>query len=203
MSENDDPKTSTSDPKEPVKEPVATETKPPETKMVPESDLIAIKKGLQTEVKDAKKAHEEERISLTGKLDEATNHLSKAEAKVKALEEKSSESVSSEELTKAKAELETATKRGEELATQALEYRRKLLVSTYGITEDAIKEKTFEQLGFLEEALELTKSSKDSTGNLATGAGGGGSPAPESPMERAKRILEEADKKSGAGNRSS
>ena len=194
MSENDDPKDSTSDDKEEKTEPKKEEKS--DVKMVPESDLIAIKKGLQTEVKDAKKAHEEERISLTGKLDEATNHLSKAEAKVKTLEEKSSESVSSEELTKAKAELKTATDRGEELATQALEYRRKMLVSTYGITEDAIKEKTFEQLGFLEEALKLTKTSKGD-GNYGTKAGGGGSPAPESAMDRAKRILEEADKKSG------
>ena len=199
MTEIVDPKTSTSDPVEPVKEPVVKE---PTEKMVPEADLIAIKKGLTRDLKDAEKAHEEERVSLTGKLDEATNHLSKAEAKVKTLEEKTSESVSSEELTKAKAELETATKRGEELATQALEYRKKLLVSTYGITEDAIKEKTFEQLGFLEEALELTKTSKGD-GNYGTKAGGGGSPAPESDMDRAARILEQADKKSGAGNRSS
>lgn len=193
MSENDDPKVSTSDPVEPKKEPAVE----PAVKMVPESDLIAIKKGLSTELKDAKKVYEEERTSLTGKLDEATNNLSKAEAKVKTLEEKTSQSVSSEELTKAKEELTTATKRGEELATQALEYRKKLLVHTYGIAEDAIKEKTFDQLGFLEEALELTKSSKASVGNYAAGAGGGGSPAPESAMDRAGRILEEADKKSG------
>ena len=193
MSENDDPKTSTSDPVEPKKEPAVE----PTVKMVPESDLIAIKKGLSTELKDAKKAYEEERTTLTTKLDEATNNLSKAEAKVKTLEENKDQSVSSEELTKAKAELETATKSGEELAKQALEYRRKLLVNTYGITEDAIKEKSFDQLGFLEEALELTKSSKAGVGNYAAGAGGGGSPAPESPMERAGRILEEADKKSG------
>lgn len=199
MSEKDDPQDSTSDPKEPVKEPV----KEPTEKMVPEADLIAIKKGLTKDLKDAEKTHKEEIESLTGKLDEATNNFTKSEAKVKTLEENKDQSVSSEELTKAKAELETATKRGEELATQALEYQRKLLVTTYGITEDAIKEKSFEQLGFLEEALELTKTSKAGVGNYAAGAGGGGSPAPESPMERAKRILEEADKKSGAGQRSS
>ena len=201
MSENDDPKTSTSDPVEPKKEPAVE----PTVKMVPESDLIAIKKGLSTELKDAQKAFEEERNTLTTKLDETNQNLLKATAKVETLEEKSksNQSVDSEELTKAKAEVKTATDRGEELATQALEYRRKLLVKSYDISEDAIKEKTFDQLGFLEEALELTKTSKSGAGNYAAGAGGGGSPAPESDMDRAGRILEEADKKSGAGKRSS
>jgi len=196
MSENDDPKTPTSDPVEPKKEPEAVK---PAEKMVPEADLIAIKKGLQKDLKDAEKAHTEESDTLTKNLEEANQNRLKAEAKVETLEEKSksNQSVDSEELTKAKAEVKTATDRGEELATQALEYRRKLLVKSYDISEDAIKEKTFEQLGFLEEALELTKTSKKDGGNYASGAGGGGSPAPESPMERAGRILEEADKKSG------
>jgi multidrug resistance efflux pump len=198
MTDNNDSQDQTSD-----KQEDKTEEKSKDVKMVPESDLIAIKKSLSDKLKDAEKGHKEEIESLTGKLDEATNSLSKAEAKVKTLEETQSQSDNSEELSKAKEELKTATERGEELAKQALEYRRKLLAHTYGISEDAIAEKSFDQLGFLEEALELTKSSKGSTGNYAAGAGSGGSAAPESNEERAKRILAEADKRSGAGNRDS
>ena len=205
MSEKDDSQDSTSGDKEDKTEDTKKVEEKSDAKMVPEADLIAIKKGLQKDLKDAEKAHTEERDTLTKNLDEANQNRLKAEAKVETLEEKSksNQSVDSEELTKAKADVKTATDRGEELAKQALELRRKLIVSTYGISEDAIKEKSFDQLGFLEEALELTKTSKSGAGNYAAGAGGGGSAAPESPMERAKRILEEADKKSGAGNRSS
>lgn len=164
-----------------------------EPKMVPESDLLAVKRSLSKDLKDAQKAFEEEKNNLISQLTETQQNLLKAEAKVESLEEKQSQSVDSNELTEAKSQLEAAQQSSKELAQQVLEYRRKLLSQSYGVAEDALAEKNLDQLGALEEALELTKTI--SNGNYATGTGGGGSDGPETPMERAKRILDEADKR--------
>ena len=176
-------------------EPVAGK-KTNEPKMVLESDLITVKKGLQKEIKDAQSAHETAIGDVQGKLNIATNALATAEAKVQTLEEKDSQSVSSEELTRAKDELKAAQESSEGLATKVLEYRRKNIVTNFGIPEDTIKEKTLEELGHIEEALTLVQSTKG-IGNYAAGGGGGGGTTPETPMERAKRTLDEAEAKRG------
>lgn len=194
MSDDDQTLTSTDSEKKVEETSKAKVTKEPN--MVPEADLIAAKKGLQKDLKDAQTAHDAAITELQGKLSTAANSLATAEAKVQTLEEKNSQSVSSEELTKAKDELKAAQESSEGLATKVLEYRRKNIVTGFGIPEDTIKDKTLEQLGHLEEALTLVKAT-GGVGNYAAGAGGGGGAGPETPMDRAKRILAEAEAKKG------
>lgn len=168
----------------------------PTEKMIPERDLIAVKEGAKKELKDLKTAHKAELDSANTGLSEIQQKLLQAEASVEKLGEAATQSSgSAEELEKVKTELVTAQKRSEELGNKALEYRRSIVVATYGIPADTIKDKTTEELDQFESALKAVSAAKG-VGNYAVG-GGGGASAPESPQERAKRILAEADARRG------
>lgn len=168
----------------------------PAEKMIPERDLIAVKEGAKKELKDVRTAHKAELDSASTNLSETQQKLLQAEASVEKLEETAKQSSgSAEELEKVKTELVTAQKRSEELGTKALEYRRSIIVATYSIPADTIKDKTAEELDQFESALKAVSAAKG-VGNYAVG-GGGGASAPESPMERAKRALAEADSRRG------
>jgi len=169
-----------------------------------EKDVMALKGKLEKAEERLEAANE----AAKGKVDKAEletvrseseqvrQQLLQAEAKVTGLEEKlqSADTVSTE-LAGVKPKLEAAETAVKDLTTKVLDYRRAVIVATYGIPADSIKEKTIEQLDNYEEALKAVAAAK-TAGNFAVGGGGGGA-APESPMDRAKRILTDADSKRG------
>lgn len=172
-----------------------------EVRYAKESDLLAVK-GSAEDIKtkaaevtksaeEAQKANKAEIETANASLGTSRQDLLKAEVKITTLEEQVKEGAgSTEELAKAKAELETAKTSGAELTAKTLEYRRQIIVSTYGIPADTVKEKSMEELDHYEEALKAVIATKG-IGNFATGGGTGGS-TPIAPLDRAKATLEAA-----------
>lgn len=150
-----------------------------EVRYAKESDLLAVKGSQEAAEKRAKEAEgtkEAEVKAATDNLESTRQEVLKAEAKITSLEEKVKEGAgSTEELAKVKQDLETAKKGGEELTGKALEYRRQVIISTYGIPADTVNEKTMEELDYYEEALKAVIATKG-IGNYAIGGGGGGGP---------------------------
>ena len=150
-----------------------------EVRYAKETDLLAVKgstevaekraKELSQAAEDSQKTHTAEIATANTNLETTRQQVLQAEAKVSSLEEKVKEGTGSiEELVKVKQELEAAKKGGEELSNKALEYRRQVIISTYGIPADTIKEKTMEQLDYYEEALKAVIATKG-IGNYAIG----------------------------------
>jgi len=168
-------------------------------KMVPESDLISVKKGMEHQIDELKTSHAAELEGLNSKLSDTNTNLVASEAKAKDLEERLSQSnISAEELSKVKKELGTAQTAVKSLTDKTLEYRRRIVALGYGIPEDTIKDKTLEQLDAFEEALRAVSATKG-IGNYALTQGGGGG-ATETPIERAKAMIAEAEKKMHYGS---
>jgi chromosome segregation ATPase len=183
-----------------------------EVRFAKESDLLAVKGGkeaAETELGKAKEtheskiteittAHQSEIQSLNTKLSESATKLLQAEAAKEKLEERVNESAGlSSELAGAKQELEDAKKASETAAGQLLETRRQLIIVTYNVAADSVKDKTMEQLDALEEALKATRGSRAGPYASVTAPGGGGE-AP-SDMERAKQIIADAEEKRRSG----
>lgn len=172
-----------------------------ETKLALESDVLAQKtkaEGLERQLKESEQ-------SWNTKLDESKTATSTAqqaqyaaEAQLKELQEKlTTANLSVEELAKVKTELDSIKTGAEETKNRALEYRRKLIAKEFGVSEDTVANKTMEQLDSYEEALKAVKSATGSkTSGVVTG-GGSGAGAPETPLDRARRITSEAFAKAG------
>ena len=169
-----------------------------------EKDVMALKGKLEKAEEQLKAANEATKTkvdkaeleTVRSESEQVRQQLLQAEAKVTGLEEKlqSADTVSTE-LADVKPKLETAEAAVKDLTTKVLDYRRAVIVATYSIPADSIKEKTIEQLDNYEEALKAVAAAK-TAGNFAIGGGGGGA-APESQADRAKRILADADSKRG------
>lgn len=168
-----------------------------EVRYAKEADLLAIK-GSSEAAKEAagaaakaatesQAAHKAEIETATTKLETTRQQVLQAEAKVTSLEAKVKENAgSAEELAAAKQALEAAKTSGEGLTNKALEYRRTIIVATYGIPADTVAEKTMEQLDNYEEALKAVIATKG-VGNYAIGgSAGGGDLSGKSPMELAR-----------------
>ena len=193
---------------------VVKDTEGKDVRYTKESDLLTVKGSADTAIKAvekaAKTAQEEATKALEAsstaldaskaevaaantKFDETAQKLLQAEAERETLKEEVTKSAGSVvELTKAKADLENATKSVGELTTKALEYRRNVIVTTFGVSADVVKDKTVEQLDAFEEALKAVAAAKG-IGNYAAGGATGGGAVPEKPLDRAKRILAESE----------
>jgi len=179
-----------------------------EVRFAKESDLLAVKGSAETikakaeevtkAAEEAQKANKDAIETANTNLETSRQDVLKAEAKVSNLEDKVKEGAgSAEELAQAKTDLEAAKKSGVELTTKALEYRRMVIVSTYGIPADTVGEKTMEELDHYEEALKAVIATKG-LGNFAAGGGGGGSAADlagKSPLTLARQGYESSNKK--------
>lgn len=168
-----------------------------EVRYAKEADLLAIKgsseaakEAAETAAKaatESQEAHKAEIETANTNLETTRQQVLQAEAKVTSLEAKVKEGAgSAEELAKVKQDLETAKKDGEGLTTKALDYRKQIIVATFGIPADSVKDKTMEQLDNYEEALKAVIATKG-IGNYAIGGGaGGGDLSGKSPMELAR-----------------
>lgn len=149
-------------------------------RMVPESDVVKAKGGLQKQLEEVR-----------GQLAEAHSTKLQAEAKVTTLEEslkKSAEQL--KELEQARSAVADLTKKSEEASKAALSFRRQLVVTQFQVPEDTIKDYSMEQLDMFEKALKVVKTATGSPG-YAVGANTG-SPPPTSPVERALANLRKA-----------
>ncbi len=176
---------------------VAADNKIPATpssdaKLVPESDLLAVKASKESLQQKFNSTVDEHKKAISTVTDRAVA----AEAKLKDLEEKYNQaSASVTELQSAKQQLETAQQAVKDFESKALEYRRGYIAATYNVSADTIASKNLEQLGYFEEALKSVKGSRG-IGNYAVGGGSGGATA-ETPMERAGRLIKEAEERQG------
>lgn len=161
------------------------QTQPDE--LVPKKDLMAIKsraEGLEQKLKEAESAHTTLTEGHKKQLDEVTIKLYATEASVKKLEEQLAGSAgSAKESAEVKAKLEAAEKRLKELSDKALDYRKKLIVTTFNIPIDVVKDKTLEQLDLYEEALKAVSAARG-VGNYAVGGGTGGGADTRTPREK-------------------
>ena len=170
---------------------------PPSAKMVPESDLLAVKAGRES----VEKKLAEVESTYKSKVSETETKLFATEAKVKDLEEKLNQAnLTAKEHAAVKAQLDAAAKSIESLNAKALDYRKKVIATTFQIPVDTLNGKTMEQLDLFEDALKALAVSKGSSGGgYAAGAGGGGGAAKvETSLDRAKRIIADHEHKVGS-----
>ena len=160
-------------------------------KYVAESDLLASKNSLESQLKQQQTAHET--AIDTAKMDASTaqQQVATLNAKIQENEQaRQSGAVSDEDAAKVKQELETTKSSLGQISTSALEYRRALIVMKYGVAEDTIKEKDMGALDSFEEALKAVSTARGgNVGPYAVG-GGTGEAAPQTSMERAAKVLE-------------
>lgn len=180
------------EPKEPTTPTTPTTPAPPQ---ITEKDVMALKSKVEKaeeKLTVANSSHKTELEAAGTKFNETNQKLLQAEAKVTSLEEQISQSGNSaEELKDVKQKLTDAETSVETLTTKVLDSRRQTIVATYNIPAESIAEKTIEQLDNYEEALKSVIATKG-IGNFAAGGGGGGAATPEAPLDRAHRILQEA-----------
>ena len=185
-------------PTTPVAAPVAGEKSKelPADKLVPEKDLLAIKtakEGLEQKLKEAED-------SYNSKISEANTKLIATEATVKQLQDKLNQSnLTAAETAKLQSQLDIANSKVKELEIRTVDARKKLIASSYKIPVDTLKDKSIEQLDLMEEAIKAVAPHLAAAGTgFAAGAGGSGSSSPETPLERAKRVLQENKERAGA-----
>jgi len=165
-------------------------------RFVKESDLLAVKGGAETKGKewDAKEAGFNTQLAEANRLREEEHQtLLKAQAEHEQLVAKYNDY----DATKTRVgELEKESaghkERSTKLETELAERLRTGLVTYYGATAEALKDKTLDQLRSIEEAAKLIKGN-GSGGKARYDGGGGSSSTPESPLDMARRILEDAE----------
>ncbi len=163
-------------------------------KYVRESDLIAAKESLTKQLESAQAIHNEAIDKLRLEVSAQQTEVAKANA---ALEEakkaRSAGDISVEELSKVKKEAEEAKTSLATVKAAGLDYRRKFLMVTYGISANSdvakkLMEKDAVQLDSFEEALKALSTGRGGPGNYAVGMGGGDT-APATAMDRARSII--------------
>lgn len=164
-------------------------------KVVFEHELIAAKKGLEQQVEDAQKVHNEAIDKAQVALSDTQQKLAASNAEVTKLTGelgKARESgATPEDVAKLKQDLEDAKGKVVESQTTNVTYRKRLIMASYpGVTEEQLNDKTPEQLDALEEALKAVAGSRKGPGPYAVGGGEGGT-GPVDDMDRAKALIAE------------
>ena len=165
----------------------------PTGKVVPEKDLLAVKASMEKAVT--------ERDSLQTQLETAKNESGTyynraiaAEAKTTSFDELTTNfNNTTVERDKHKTDLDAAIVERDKAKASALEFKKVAIKIAYGIPDNSIENKSLEELAIFEDALKAVGQLKG-IGNYAVGGGGGGPSTPETPLERAKRQIEEARK---------
>jgi len=160
-------------------------------KFVAESDLIAAKKSLETQMQTQQTAHEIAIDAAKLEVSEGQKQIATLNAKITENEQaRQAGAVSDEDAAKVKQQLETAVSSIETLSASALELRRANLVLQYGVVPDTIKDKDMSALDAFEEALKAVSTARGGgVGPYALG-GGTGEAAPQTDIERAAKVLE-------------
>ncbi len=154
------------------------------------SDLIAAKKSLEQRLEEQQTVHNTAIDKSKVEISEAQQAVAAANAKVQTLEQASTTgAVSDEDAARSKQEIDAAKGSAEQAIAKALELRRQNIILKSGgaVTAEQLADKTELQLDSFEEALKALAQSRG-IGNYATGGTGAGA-APETPMDRAAKIL--------------
>jgi|TARA_Y100000310_G_scaffold279836_1_gene299197 hypothetical protein len=157
-------------------------------KVVPESDLIGAKKGLEGRLEEQQTTHADAINRSRQVLDEAQTNLASANARVQELESAQKGAVSTEDIARIEKERDDANTARDGVNTQLLNLKRQVIATTYGVPPAQLENKTLEELNSFEEAAKAIASTRGGAGNYALG-GGGGDGAPATPMDRAKEII--------------
>ncbi len=155
------------------------------------SDLIAAKESLKHQLEEQQTVHNTAIDKAKIDLSDAQQQVAAANAKVQQLEQASTTgAVSDEDAARSKQELDAAKGSAEQASAKALELRRQNLIlrSAGTVTAEQLEGKTEEQLDSFEEAFKALAQSRG-IGNYATGGTGAGA-APDTPMDRATKILQ-------------
>jgi len=176
--------------------PTGDENKP--AKWVKESDLLAVKGGSETKVKEweTKETSYQTQLAEANRLrEESHQNLLKEQAAKEQLLSKYQDY----DATKVKVgELEKTIGSHKESVTKyekELGDRIRVALVGHGATEEQLKDKNIDQLRNLEEAAKLFNINGNKKAKY-DGGGGGGTPA-ENPLDRAKRIIEESETRRG------
>ena len=169
-------------------------------KVVPETDVMAVKAGTSKELDEMKsqvQIAKDQLDAVTKHRDETHSNLLQVQAAKEQLEEQIKEGVATktqmEELqTKLTAEGQVVSS----LNTRLLDLKRVNVSTAYGVDVNTLQEKTMEQLESLEEALKLVgKPAKPATVDIA--GGGGGIAIPVTAMEQCKEEIATIRSKGG------
>ena len=166
-------------------------------RMVPESDLIAVKKGLLKELEEAKAGHTTTLTQMNTQLSEIRQQLLQEQAAKEQLDTQLKSSISQDDMGKVIADRDAAIKRSGELDSKLLDLRRNSMATTYKVPADTLKDRTSDQLDLMEIALKAVGGGQASTKSFDLG-GGGGAASPSTPIDRAKEAIAKAMEKRGA-----
>jgi len=185
----------TQDPsKDATQDPEKDKGKTDAPKMVPESDLLAVKSGLEKAVKDAKAASAAEVAQLAARIDAEHQAAIDKQAEIVRLEEQLKESsvdkAKTEELIASVASLTTER----DNANKALlEVTKAKLAAQFNVNITTLEDKTQAELNTLETALKLVGAKGKVHNTIDTGPGGvGAGAAPVSVMDICKEEVAEA-----------
>ena len=161
-------------------------------KWVPESDLLAVKKGLGEQLESAKSVSSQAITDLKTTSDQHYQASLAEKTAKEAVEAKLIEANAKvEDIEKLRTGLANATTSREQLEPKLLDLKKANLGLQYGVTEAQLDGKNLEQLNTLEEALKLVGPSKARNYDIS---GGGGGSADGTPF--AAEIAELAEAKS-------
>lgn len=159
-----------------------------QVKMVPESDLIAVKKGSEKAVADTVTSYEAKAVELKGLYDVEHQKVLLGETRITELEgQVNTNSGAAGQASELQTQLAAAKAENEAAKVNLTEYQKNAIASRYGISVDTLKDKTPEQLGHLEEALKIVGAK--SGGGYDTG-GGGSSAASLTPVDACAAEIE-------------
>ena len=148
-------------------------------KMVPESDLLAVKsksEGLTTELAASKKNQDDTYQLLLGE---------RASKEALTLQVGNLQT-SSSDFERIKGELDVSRKTGEELTSKLLDSHRQRLATEYNISVEVLAGKTQQELDTAEEVLKVNGTRR---GSGIDNGGGGGASAPKTSFDKMKSGL--------------
>ena len=162
-------------------------------KMVAESDLIAAKQSLESQLTRAQTVHNEAIDASKIELSAANQTVADLNAKLTVAEQaRQAGATSGEDVAGIKLERDNALLKVGTLQTEAdksLDYRRELIATRYSIPVENLANKSMVELDSFEEALKaVTTSRGNSPGPYALGGSLGGA-TPMTPQERATQVL--------------
>jgi len=173
------------------------------TRYVKESDLLAVKGSSETKVREweGKESQLNTNLAEASRLrEESHNQLLQERAAKEQLQGKYNDY----DTIKTKVgELETSLNASKEVVGKhEIELAGRIrtsLMATYNVAEETLKDKDLSQLRNLEDAAKIIGPGKNTNNKPKYDAAGGlgGGSTPETPTERANRILEEHDAKHG------
>ena len=166
---------------------------PPEGKMVPEKDLIAVKRGAEKARTDYEKVIADSKVAMETAAAEAHAVKLNQDAEIERLKGTTNDA-DNIKVSELQTKLDTNAKDLADKEIKILEYKRKDLINIHKIPAESLEGKTSDQLDSMDEALQAIAKARGGS-KLDTGSGGGGQPL----TGRALEVNEVAEARTRAG----